>query len=158
MPRVDRRRFEASFAHRQVRVDRLPRNLVRSLEAHGVSRADLERIAGDDHVIQGAEFNQLYEALATRTQGGQRVDTRVSEELFAQLTARAERSPSSTPEPTPTATARSTGIGGRRSARPGSAADEAPPGANGVGANGAAANGVGANGVGANGAAANGVG
>ncbi|MEQ8273462.1 MAG: Fic family protein [Deltaproteobacteria bacterium] len=147
MPRVDRRRFEASFAHRQVRVDRLPRNLVRSLEAHGVSRADLERIAGDDHVIQGAEFNQLYEALATRTQGGQRVDTRVSEELFAQLTARAERSPSSTPEPTPTATARSTGIGGRRSARPGSAADETPPGANGVGANGAAANGVGTNGT-----------
>lgn len=170
MARVDRRRFEESFQNRRVHIDQLPRDVVRSLESHGVDRAALSRIAGDDHVISGAEFNALYEALATRTEDGRRVDIQVSEELFTQLTARAERSGEPrADEPPPAVQTRRTGIGGRASARPGdqnpgAGANEASggqnpaSGANG-GANVAGANVTGANvtGASATGASATGV-
>lgn len=116
MARVDRRRFETFFAHRQVRIDRLPSSVVRDLASHGVDQRSLERIAGDDHVISGAEFNALYEALATRDDGGRRVDRRVSEGLFDALAARAERR--GPDEHRAVAPARAAGIGGRRAPRP----------------------------------------
>lgn len=133
MTRVDRRRFESDFSSRRLQMARISPQVMRRLEAHGVSRTRLQRIAGDDHVISGAEFNQLYEALAVRERNGQRVDTEVSEDLFRELMARAERvmdpRPADAALPTGSARARTTGIGGasRGAARPTTPADEPTP-------------------------------
>ncbi len=96
---------------------------MRSLESHGVDRAELSRIAGSDHVISGPEFNALYDALTSRAAGaeraGRRGDAGVSEDLFASLAARVERSEASSEPRSPEATRYSVGVGGRgASARP----------------------------------------
>jgi hypothetical protein len=92
--RVDRREFSSLLADQggRIQVDSIPSRLIDELEGLGVSRDTLSQIAGSDHVISGAEFNELYDALALRTDGrGGRVDARVSEVLFRSLAARVER-------------------------------------------------------------------
>lgn len=92
----------------------------RDLAAAGVDRTRLNRIAGGDHVISGAEFNRLFDAIATRQDGDRRAS--VSESTFASLHTHVERSRAGRGGDSPTPTTgggRSVGIGGPRAPRPG---------------------------------------
>lgn len=115
--RVERRDFETlARSGARINVDSLPAPVMRQLESAGVSADSLRDIAGEDHVIEGEELHQLYNALALRPDGnGGRVDNRVSQDLFRALSARAE---TSAPEATApldfssgSARGRSTGVG-----------------------------------------------
>lgn len=101
---------------------RLTPRVRQDLRAAGVDRSRLDRIAGEDHVISGAEFNQLFDALATRGSGDTRAS--VSEDTFRSLQSHVERSRAAhggaPAEPSARGTGRSVGIGGRAAApRPG---------------------------------------
>lgn len=91
MTRIDRREFVSRLSRDRGRISLTP-DVRRDLASAGVNRRTLDRIAGDDHVISGAEFNQLYDALAVRRRGSERVDGRVSEDLFRALAERVTRS------------------------------------------------------------------
>ncbi|MCK6551698.1 peptidoglycan-binding protein [Myxococcota bacterium] len=115
--RIDRREFESRLTQLGGRVP-VDSGLATDLRAAGVSAATLDEIAGDDHVISGAELGRLYDAIAVRTDTrGQRVDERVSEELFRSLAARIQPADAANPSSdTALATsgagrARTTGIG-----------------------------------------------
>src|SRR5687768_14168998 len=91
-------------------VEDLPREVLTELRTHGVDRRALERIAGDDHVISGAEFETLFDALAQRSVGSGRT---VSETVFRSLEARIQRDQMPPEEPLDTgmsARSRTTGI------------------------------------------------
>ncbi|MEQ8273072.1 MAG: peptidoglycan-binding domain-containing protein [Deltaproteobacteria bacterium] len=119
MSRINRREFRTLSDHNgRLNINRMPPRLMRSLESHGVSRAELSRIAGDDHVISGPEFNALFDALTARAErGGSGNDRGVSEDLFSSLASRIERDGAT--ERTSDSTRSTVGIGGRVSARPG---------------------------------------
>lgn len=60
-------RFVQDLARRgDLFVDRMSSGTARALQSAGISRADLDRIAGDDRVIRGDEFGALFSLLEGR--------------------------------------------------------------------------------------------
>jgi peptidoglycan hydrolase-like protein with peptidoglycan-binding domain len=114
MTRIDRREFSLQLAQQggRINVDALPPPVLRQLESAGVDLDRLRSISGDDRVLEGAEINELYTALAVRGSGGARVDNGVSEDLFRGLASRVERPDGSTGAFSSSARGRSVGIGG----------------------------------------------
>lgn len=126
MTRINRDDFRRRLSNEGGRLQ-LNDRLVSRLRSHGVDASTLHRIAGDDHVIEGPEFNALYDALALRRDAdGRNVDAQVSEDLFRYLASRVEHSRlSSAPYSAPGMSSRAVGITRQRSARPATLATNA---------------------------------
>lgn len=114
MTRIDRREFSLQLAQQggRINVDALPPPVLRQLESAGVNLDRLRSISGDDRVLEGAEINELYTALAVSGRGAARVDNGVSEDLFRSLAGRVERPDGSTGAFSSSARGRSVGIAG----------------------------------------------
>ncbi|MCK6546099.1 hypothetical protein L6R52_09540 [Myxococcota bacterium] len=90
---IERRRFVDTLSHRGGHLDvrYMSPQLRQAFADAGVDERALDRIAGSDHVIRGAEFSQLFDALSTsgaRSADGPRArsaDLGRSERLFSLL-------------------------------------------------------------------------
>jgi hypothetical protein len=76
-----------------VRVDQLSSDTLRELETAGIHRTDLRRIAGEDGVIRGSEFDQVFALLDGRgtDRAGRSSDIQRADRVYRSLRSEVER-------------------------------------------------------------------
>jgi hypothetical protein len=79
----------------ELRLDNMSQDTVRQLQAEGIGRADLERIAGSDRVIRGDEFKQLFALLQGQgtDRAGRSTDVARAQRVYDSIGPELDRSP-----------------------------------------------------------------